>query len=51
LPAAQRNTLLDHLAAGRMRPLVHARMKLAEAGRAQVMLESGKVIGKLLLKP
>lgn len=43
--------LLDHLATGRIRPLVHARMKLAEAGRAQAMLESGEVIGKVLLKP
>jgi hypothetical protein len=28
-----------------------ARLKLAEARRAQAMLERGEVIGKLLLKP
>ena len=49
--AAATNTLLDHLAAGRIRPLIHARMNLADAGRAQAMLESGEVIGKMLLKP
>ena len=43
--------LLDHLAAGRIRPLIHDRLPLAEAGRAQALLESGQVIGKLLLKP
>ena len=44
-------TLIGHLAAGRIEPLIHDRLPLAEAGRAQAMLESGKVIGKLLLKP
>jgi NADPH:quinone reductase len=44
-------TLLDHLAAGRIAPLIHARLPLAEAGRAQAMLERGEVIGKVLLKP
>jgi hypothetical protein len=29
----------------------HARLKLAEAGRAQAMLDSGEVIGELLPKP
>jgi NADPH:quinone reductase-like Zn-dependent oxidoreductase len=43
--------LLDHLAAGRIRPLTHDRLRLAEAGRTQALLESGQVIGKLLLKP
>jgi NADPH2:quinone reductase len=43
--------LLDHLTAGRIRPLIHDRLPLAEAGRAQALLESGQVIGKLLLKP
>ncbi len=51
LRAATMKVLLDHLAAGRIRPLIHARLPLAEAGRAQELLESGKVIGKLLLKP
>jgi NADPH:quinone reductase-like Zn-dependent oxidoreductase len=49
--AAAMTVLLDHLAAGRIRPLIHDRLALAEAGRAQALLESGQVIGKLLLKP
>jgi NADPH2:quinone reductase len=49
--AAATKTLLDHLAAGRIRPLIYARLKMAEAGRAQAMLESGEVIGKVLLGP
>jgi NADPH:quinone reductase len=49
--AAATTALLDHLAAGRIRPLIHARLKLAEASRAHEMLESGEVIGKILLKP
>src|SRR5262249_40608843 len=49
--AAATTTLLGHLAAGRIKPLIHARLPLAEAGRAQALLESGEVIGKLLLKP
>jgi len=49
--AAAMTVLLDHLAAGRIRPLIHDRLPLAEAGRAQALLESGQVIGKLLLKP
>jgi NADPH2:quinone reductase len=43
--------LLDLLATGAIRPAIHARLPLAEAGRAQALLESGKVLGKLLLKP
>ena len=44
-------TLLDHLAAGRIRPLIYDRLPLAEAARAHELLESRQVIGKLLLKP
>src|ERR1700719_371813 len=49
--AAAMTVLLDHLAAARIRPLIHDRLPLAEAGRAQALLESGQVIGKLPLKP
>lgn len=49
--AAATHTLIEHLAAGRVAPLIHDRLPLAEAGRAQAMLERGEVIGKLLLKP
>ena len=48
---ATMKVLLDHLAAGRIRPLIHDRLPLADAGRAQELLESGQIIGKLLLKP
>jgi len=48
---AATRTLIAHLGAGRIKPLIHARLPLAEAGCAQAMLESGEVIGKLLLKP
>ena len=44
-------SLLDHLAAGRISPLIYDRLPLAQAARAHELLESGKVIGKLLLKP
>ncbi|MGH7088642.1 MAG: quinone oxidoreductase family protein [Stellaceae bacterium] len=43
--------LIDMLAAGTLRPRIHARLKLAEARRAHELLESGAVIGKLLLVP
>ena len=49
--AATMKTLLDHLAAGRIRPLIYDRLPLAEAARAHELLESQQVIGKLLLKP
>jgi NADPH2:quinone reductase len=49
--AATMRTLLDHLAAGRIRPLIHDRLPLSEAARAHQLLESGAVIGKLLVKP
>jgi len=43
--------LLDWLAAGQIRPLIHARLPLAEAAAAHRLLESNAVVGKLLLKP
>jgi NADPH2:quinone reductase len=49
--AATMKTLLGHLAAGEIRPLIHDRLPLAQAARAHTLLESGEVIGKLLLKP
>ena len=49
--AAVNRALLDHLAAGRIKPLIHARLSLAEAARAHTMLEGGEVIGKLVMKP
>jgi NADPH2:quinone reductase len=49
--SATMRMLLDHLAAGRVRPLIYDRLPLAEAARVHQLLESGAVIGKLLLKP
>ena len=49
--AAATRALLEHLSAGRIRPLIHARLPLAEAARAQAMLEAGEVIGKLVMQP
>ncbi len=43
--------VIDMLAAGKIRPHIHARLPLAEAMRAHEMLESGAVLGKLLLVP
>lgn len=48
---AATRALLAHLASGRIRPLIHARLPLAEACRAHAMLESGEVIGKIVMKP
>jgi NADPH:quinone reductase len=44
-------TLIDMLAAGKLHPRIHCHLPLVEATRAQEMLESGRVIGKLLLRP
>jgi NADPH:quinone reductase len=43
--------LIDMLAAGKLRPRIHARLPLTDAARAHEMLESGAVLGKLLLVP
>jgi NADPH2:quinone reductase len=43
--------LIDMLAAGKLHPRIYARLPLREAARAHDMLESGAVIGKLLLIP
>ncbi len=43
--------LIELLAAGKLHPQIHARLPLSEAKRAHEMLESGAVMGKLLLHP
>jgi NADPH:quinone reductase len=43
--------LIEMLAAGKLHPRIHARLPLADAARAHEMLESGAVLGKLLLVP
>ena len=44
-------TLLGLLARGALQPVIHERIPLAEAARAHELLEGGKVLGKLVLKP
>jgi NADPH:quinone reductase-like Zn-dependent oxidoreductase len=36
---------------GTIRPAIHERVPLAEAARAHTLLESGSVMGRLLLRP
>jgi NADPH:quinone reductase len=48
--AGMRN-VIDMLAAGKLHPRIYARVPLGEARRAHEMLESGLVMGKLLLQP
>jgi NADPH:quinone reductase len=43
--------LIEMLAAGKLHPHIHARLPLTEAVRAHEMLESGAVLGKILLQP
>jgi NADPH2:quinone reductase len=43
--------LIERLAAGEIKPLIHARLPLKDAQRAHEMLEAREVIGKVLLKP
>ena len=51
LRARSMNDLIGKLAAGAIRPLVHARLPLAQARRAHEMLEARQVIGKVVLAP
>jgi NADPH:quinone reductase len=43
--------VIDMLAAGKLHPRIHAVLPLSEAAHAHEMLESGAVLGKLLLRP
>ena len=47
--AGVRRDLWEHVAAGRIRPIVHEVLPLAEAGAAQRLLEDGESIGKVVL--
>jgi NADPH2:quinone reductase len=49
--AESMNYLIGKLAAGAIRPLIHARLPLQDARRAHEMIEARQVIGKILLKP
>jgi NADPH2:quinone reductase len=48
---AANDALLDLFVHGVIRPAIQERIPLAEAARAHALLESGKVLGKLVLKP
>ncbi|MEK9661616.1 MAG: zinc-binding dehydrogenase, partial [Alphaproteobacteria bacterium] len=48
-PAMER--IIDMLLAGEITPRIHGRMKLEQAADAHRLLESGAVIGKLILTP
>ena len=48
---AATNALLGMLRDGTIRPAIHERVPLAEAARAHALLETGAVMGKLLLRP
>jgi NADPH:quinone reductase len=43
--------LLRLLATGEIKPVISARLPLSEAARAHTLIESGQVLGKLVLKP
>jgi len=49
--AESMNFLIEKLAEGAIRPLIHARLPLKDARRAHEMIEARQVIGKILLKP
>jgi len=43
--------VLKHVAAGRLRPVVHTVMPLAEAARGHQLLEARQAFGKVVLTP
>jgi NADPH2:quinone reductase len=51
LMAQSLDRLFTQLAEKKIRPHIHERMPLSEAARAHELLESGAVMGKLILKP
>jgi NADPH2:quinone reductase len=51
LMARSAKILFKYLADNRIKPHIHERLPLSEAARAHQLLESGKVLGKLILKP
>ena len=51
LMARSAEILFKYLADNRIKPHIHERLPLSEAARAHQLLESGRVQGKLILKP
>jgi NADPH2:quinone reductase len=50
IAAALEREVWPLLEAGRVAPVIHASVPLEDAGRAHQMLESGEVIGKIVLR-
>lgn len=44
-------TLIGYLLSGQIKPVIHARLPLADAGKAHAILENHENIGKVILKP
>jgi len=44
-------TLIGYLLSGQIKPIIHARLPLSEAGKAHAILENRENIGKVILKP
>lgn len=44
-------TLIGYLVSGKIKPVIHARLPLADAAKAHAILENGENIGKVILKP
>ena len=51
LRAPATNELIRLLSEGKIAPAIYKRLPLAEAARAHELLEGGKVLGKIILKP
>lgn len=51
LMMASFKTLIGYLISGQIKPVIHARLPLADAGKAHAILENGENIGKVILKP
>jgi NADPH2:quinone reductase len=51
LRAPATNELIRLLAEGKIRPPIHERIPLSQASRAHALLEGGKVLGKIIMKP
>ena len=51
LRAPATNALIQLLSEGKIRPAIFERLPLGEASRAHELLEGGKVLGKIILKP
>jgi len=51
LMMASFKTLIGYLLSGKIKPIIHAKLPLSEAGKAHAILENHENIGKVILKP